>query len=339
MKFWVVGAITSCSPQNSDWPWTIRVGLWARPVATSFRRWKPVSGDCEPIASTFISFHHPDPHTPIEETLRALDDVIRQGKVRYIGCSNMPSVQVAGAQQAAKDHGLESFVSCQDEYSLIKRGIEGELFPVIKAHGVGLLPYFPLAGGLLTGKYKEGQAPPPGTRFASTPKFFKYHGSDANFALAERLRDFAVMRGRTLLELAFSWLAARPQVASVIAGATSPEQVEQNASAADWKLTPEEVAQVDHLFARTRPSSSSRQLDDDGADAALGQKADVTPRNRDVRYTPESGHGSEHAGCLLCAINRHHSPSSHGRDRLAFLETRGSGKGTSVAFSAMGGPL
>jgi aryl-alcohol dehydrogenase-like predicted oxidoreductase len=198
--------------------------------------------------------HRPDKLTPIEETLRALDDLIRQGKVRYIGCSNMPAPQVADAQSTAKTRGLNAFISCQDEYSLVKRDIERELLPMMQAHGLSLLPFFPLASGLLTGKYKRGQAPVSGTRFASTPTLFEYHGTETNFAVVERLEVFATARGHTLLELAFSWLAARPQVASVIAGATTPQQVEQNVTAAEWKLGAEEIAEVDRL-SRSHPST------------------------------------------------------------------------------------
>ena len=197
--------------------------------------------------------HRPDPLTPIEETLRALDDLIHQGKVRYIGCSNLSARQVAEAQSTAKAQRLHAFISCQDEYSLVSRDIERELLPVMQAERLGLLPYFPLASGLLTGKYKRGQPPAPGTRFASRPTSFERHGHDANFAIAERLDAFAATRGHTLLELAFSWLAARPQVASVIAGATTPQQVEQNAKAAQWKLGAEEMAEVDRLT-RSEPS-------------------------------------------------------------------------------------
>ena len=141
--------------------------------------------------------HEPDPATPIEETLRALDDLIRQGKVRAIGCSNLPGRQVASALAVAERNGLHGFVSCQDEYNLLTRGIERELVPAMQDRSLGLLPYFPLAGGLLTGKYRKGEAPPIGTRFASTPKFFAYHGTDANFAIVERLQAFAAARGRS----------------------------------------------------------------------------------------------------------------------------------------------
>jgi aryl-alcohol dehydrogenase-like predicted oxidoreductase len=214
-----------------------------------------VEGSLKRLRTDYIDLyqiHQPDPLTPIEETLRALDDLIKQGKVRYVGCSNMPAVQVAEAQSRAKAQGLQGLVCCQDEYSLVARDIERELLPVMQAQGLGLLPYFPLAGGLLTGKYQRDQAPARGTRFASTPKFLEYHGTDANFAIVERLKGFATMRGQGLLELAFSWLAARPQVASIIAGATSPDQVEQNVAAASIKLRAEDMAQIDHL---TRPET------------------------------------------------------------------------------------
>jgi aryl-alcohol dehydrogenase-like predicted oxidoreductase len=191
--------------------------------------------------------HKPDPLTPIEETLRALDDLIRQGKVRHIGCSNLSAAQVTAAQATAKNHGLNAFISCQDECSLVQRGIERELLPAMQTLGLGLIPYFPLASGLLSGKYKRGQTPPPGTRFASTPKFFASYGTDANFAIVDKLKAFAIARGHTLLELAFSWLAARPQVGSVIAGATTPQQVEQNVRAPEWKLSAEEIVEVDRL--------------------------------------------------------------------------------------------
>ena len=214
---------------------------------------KAVEASLKRLQTDYIDLyqlHRPDPLIPIEETLRALDDLIKQGKVRYIGCSNMTASQVVEAQSTAKARGLNAFISCQDEYSLVKRDIERELLPVLQSEGLGLLPYFPLANGLLSGKYKRGQTPPPGTRFASTPKFFQSHGTDANFAIAERLQTFAAARGHTLLELAFSWLAARPQLASVIAGATTPQQIEQNVTATEWKLSGDEMTEVDRL---TRP--------------------------------------------------------------------------------------
>jgi aryl-alcohol dehydrogenase-like predicted oxidoreductase len=191
--------------------------------------------------------HRPDPLTPIEETLRALDDVVRAGKVRYIGCSNMAAWQVVEAAWTARHRGLEAFASCQDEYSLVVRGIERELMPAMQAYGLGLLPYFPLASGLLTGKSKRNTTLPAATRLTTTQRLADRFMTDDNWAVVERLEGFCAERGHSLLELAFSWLARRPAVASVIAGATKPEQVEQNARAAGWALTPDDVAAIDRI--------------------------------------------------------------------------------------------
>ncbi len=191
--------------------------------------------------------HAPDPLTPIEETLRALDDLVRQGKVRYIGCSNLPAWQVVEAQWTSKHLGLESFVSAQDEYSLVVRHIDRELIPALQAYDMGLLPFFPLASGLLTGKYKRNAPMPPGTRLTNTQRLADRFLTEMNWQIAEKLSDFAATRGHNLLELAFSWLACRPQVASVIAGATKPEQIEANVKAADWVLTSAEMAEIDRI--------------------------------------------------------------------------------------------
>jgi aryl-alcohol dehydrogenase-like predicted oxidoreductase len=191
--------------------------------------------------------HRHDPLTPIEETLRALDDLVRQGKVRYIGCSNFSAAQMVEAQWAAKHLNLNAFVSAQDEYSLLKRSLEKENLPVMERYGLGLLPYFPLASGLLTGKHRRG-APASGTRLATSQ--FSGFMNDANFDIVEQLEAFVKARGRTMLELAFSWLAARPTVASIIAGATKPEQIEANVKAAGWTLTPEDLAEIDRITAR-----------------------------------------------------------------------------------------
>ncbi|MCL4767842.1 MAG: aldo/keto reductase [Hyphomicrobiaceae bacterium] len=193
--------------------------------------------------------HQPDPRTPIEETLRALDDLVRQGKVRYVGCSNMPAWQVADALWTSRHRNLASFVSCQDEYSLVVRTHESHLTPAMQHYELGLLPYFPLACGLLTGKYKRGEALPPGTRMAAAARWADKYLTEPNFLLVERLTAFAESRGHSLLELVFSWLASQPVVASVIAGATKPEQVEQNVRAAGWALTAEEIAEIDSLSA------------------------------------------------------------------------------------------
>lgn len=191
--------------------------------------------------------HDFDPLTPIEETLRALDDLIRQGKVRYIGCSNFPAWRIAEAQFTARGINTNAFVSCQDEYSLIVRDNEKDLFPAAQAYNLGILPFFPLASGLLTGKYKRGEAAPADTRFAKAPALLNRYMSEKNLDIVQKLQNFANVRGRTMLELAFSWLAARPQVSSVIAGATRPEQIEQNVKAIGWKLTADEMAQIDQI--------------------------------------------------------------------------------------------
>jgi aryl-alcohol dehydrogenase-like predicted oxidoreductase len=190
--------------------------------------------------------HQPDPLTPIEETLRALDDLVRSGKVRYVGCSNYAAWQVVEAQWTAKHCGLNAFVSCQDEYSLLVRDIDRDRLPVMQQYGLGLLPFFPLASGLLTGKYKRG-AMPAGTRLANTERLANRYMTEANWAIVEKLEGFAAEHGHTMLELAFSWLASRPMVASVIAGAMTPEQLEQNVRAASWKLSAADMTEIDRL--------------------------------------------------------------------------------------------
>jgi aryl-alcohol dehydrogenase-like predicted oxidoreductase len=191
--------------------------------------------------------HDPDPKTPIEETLRALDDLIRAGKIRYIGCSNFAAWQIVEADWAARALGTHAFISSQDEYSLLVRDHEKVLFPVLEKYRIGLLPYFPLASGALTGKYHKGKAPAADTRLHNPSPFAAKFKTDDMFGKADALEAFAKSRGHTLLELAFSWLADRPMVASVIAGATKPEQVEANVKAINWKLTPEDRAEVDRL--------------------------------------------------------------------------------------------
>jgi aryl-alcohol dehydrogenase-like predicted oxidoreductase len=197
--------------------------------------------------------HAPDPNTPMEETLRALDDLIHSGKVRYIGCSNVPAWGVADSQWISKSLGINRFISCQDEYSLLVRDIEKELIPATQAYGIGILPYFPLASGLLTGKYKR-DIMPEGARLTTTPRLANRYLNDKNWEIIERLEAFAESRGHSLLQLAFSWLASQPRVSSVIAGATKPEQVEQNVVAANWELTTSELAEIQEIL---EPSASS----------------------------------------------------------------------------------
>ncbi len=188
-----------------------------------------------------------DPLTPMEETLRALDDLVRQGKVRYIGNSNFPAWRIAEAELMARQMNANRFVSCQDEYSLVVRGIENDLLPAAQEYKLGLLPFFPLASGLLTGKYKRGAAVPADSRFAKAPALKDRYVTPRNEAIVDKLQAFAEKRGHTMLELAFSWLACRPQVASVIAGATRVEQVEQNVKAIGWALSAAEMAEIDQI--------------------------------------------------------------------------------------------
>lgn len=192
--------------------------------------------------------HYPDPKTPIDETLRALDDLVKSGKVRYVGCSNFSAAQLHEAEQTAAAHRLTKLVSSQDEFSLLLRNIEQDLLPQIEKFGMSELPYFPLASGMLTGKHKRGQ-PAKGTRLADKANLAKRYFHDANHDKVEQLEQFAKEHGHTLLELAFSWLLSHKAVASVIAGATNPEQIAANAKAGDWELTKEELAAVDRITA------------------------------------------------------------------------------------------
>ena len=190
--------------------------------------------------------HRPDPATPIADTLGALAELVDRGVVREIGCSNFSAEQIAEAE-AAVEPGKARFVSVQNELSLLKREAERDVLPACQKHGLAFLPYFPLFSGLLTGKYRRGQPLPAGTRIAGSERW-QQHLTDENFDLIERLSAFAEDHGRELLDLAFAWLLAKPTVASVIAGATSPEQVRRNAEAGSWDLSPAELAQVDELL-------------------------------------------------------------------------------------------
>jgi len=186
--------------------------------------------------------HRPDPNTPIADTMQALNDAIKAGKVREIGCSNFSAEQLRAARATA---GPRYFASLQNDYSLIKRDAEAEVLPECARSGVAFLPYFPLANGLLTGKYRKGQPFPESSRGkdAFGPKIF----TPENLDRVEALIAFAESRGHSLLKLAFSWLAARPEVSSVIAGAKTPDQVRANSLAADWRLTTADLAQIERL--------------------------------------------------------------------------------------------
>ena len=191
--------------------------------------------------------HRPDDATPIADTLGALDELVKEGKVREIGCSNFSAAQLREAEAAATAAGGARFVSVQNQWNLLQREDESEAVPEAERLGIGYLPYYPLASGLLSGKYSRGQGAPAGTRLVHFGEGAGGLLSDRNFDIVEAATAWAAERGHTVLELALAWLAAKPVVASVIAGATKPDQVRANAQAATWILTPEEVAEVDAL--------------------------------------------------------------------------------------------
>jgi aryl-alcohol dehydrogenase-like predicted oxidoreductase len=189
--------------------------------------------------------HRPDPETPIEETLGALDDLVRQGKVRYHGHSNFAAWQIADAQWTARDRRLSPPVSAQHRYNLLDRGIEAEVIPACERFGLGLIPFVPLASGFLTGKYRPGSTPA-GSRLESGPAAARLL-NEANYARLERLQAFAAENGRSILELALGWLLSKPEVSTVIAGASSGEQVKTNFEASAWRLEPAQLEALEAL--------------------------------------------------------------------------------------------
>jgi aryl-alcohol dehydrogenase-like predicted oxidoreductase len=191
-------------------------------------------------------YHAPDRITPIEETLAALDELVTEGKVRYIGSSNLDAWQVVEADWIARRDRRTRFISAQNEYSLLERGAEAELAPACERYGVGIMPYFPLASGLLTGKYRRDRPRPAGTRLEGRDGVF----TDAAFDVIEALAAFADTRGITMLDAAIGGLAAQPAVASVIAGAMSPDQVRANAKAGLWEPSPEDLVELDRAAPR-----------------------------------------------------------------------------------------
>jgi len=193
--------------------------------------------------------HTPDPATPLDETLRALDDLVHQGKVRYIGHSNFAGWQVSECHYLAQTQLLTPFVSAQNEYNLLERSIEAELVPACQAHGVGILPYFPLASGFLTGKYSRSGPLPEGARLTNNAATRARHMTERNWTILEKLTALAERRGHSMNDLSVAWLLSRPYISSVIAGATRPEQVEANVRAGQWRLSPEDVAEIDAITA------------------------------------------------------------------------------------------
>jgi aryl-alcohol dehydrogenase-like predicted oxidoreductase len=193
--------------------------------------------------------HTPDDATPIGDTLTVMSRMVDEGKVREIGCSNFSAKQLDEAAEAARELDLRPFVTVQNEYSLLEREPREEVLPACRRLGLSFMPYFPLASGMLTGKYRRGQPPAPGTRMAGRDGWAEFL-TDERFDVVERLSAFAQEHGHTILELAMSWLAVQPEIATVIAGATSAEQVRANAEAIEaWKLSDDELAEIDDLLA------------------------------------------------------------------------------------------
>lgn len=191
--------------------------------------------------------HRFDAATPLEETMGALNDLVAHGKVRYLGISQPAAWQLVDMQWTSRHHGYAPLTTCEVEYSLLARRPESELIPAMRKHGVTLLPFYPLASGFLTGKYQRDAAKPEGARLTRGKRYEDMFMTEANWTRLENLQAFAQARGHTLLELAFSWLAAQPVVATIIAGATRPEQLEANVRAADWVLTPAELSAIDEI--------------------------------------------------------------------------------------------
>ena len=191
--------------------------------------------------------HRPDPATPIEETLGAMDRLVRDGKVRQIGCTYFTGAEFLRSREAAAQGGFHPFTTCQNEYSLLVRGIERDLVPSVEEAGAGFLPYLPLAGGFLTGKYRRDAAAPTDSRFTKVRWQAQQVMTERNWRILDRLEEFCAARGRSVIELAMSWLAAKHFVTSVIAGATKPGQVEANLRALSWTLSAAEMAEIDRL--------------------------------------------------------------------------------------------
>ena len=211
-----------------------------------------VEGSLKRLRTDYIDLyqiHGPDPKTPIEETLGALDDLVGQGKVRYIGHSNFAAWQIVEAEWTARQSGGARFVSSQSEYSMLERDLEKDVIPVCRKYGFGILPFFPLAHGFLTGRYRRDESAPADSRLGINLKAGERRLTESNFDLIERLSTWVEERGLTLVELAFAWLLARPEVSSVIAGASRPEQIRQNATTVERRLTPGDMSELDRIMA------------------------------------------------------------------------------------------
>jgi aryl-alcohol dehydrogenase-like predicted oxidoreductase len=207
---------------------------------------KAIEGSLRRLQTEYIDLYQmnsTDVFTPVEETLEALDELVREGKVRYVGSCNLDAWQVADAEWTARASGTTRFISTQNHYNLLERLVEAELVPATQKYGIGVLPYYPLANGILTGKYRREELPPPGTRLAGRQDVL----TDDLFDRLEDLETFARERGRSLLDVAVGGLAGQPGVCSVIAGATSAEQVRANAAAGEWQPRPDDLAVLDKV--------------------------------------------------------------------------------------------
>ena len=214
-----------------------------RPSGTAAQAREAVEASLERLRTDHVDllyYHRPDGVTPFEETLGVLDELVREGKTRHAGCSNLSAEQLREVVEIIERDGLTRIVALQNEYSLLQRSVESDVLPLCREHGIGLVPYFPLASGLLTGKYRRGAEPPAGSRLESRPDRL----TDETFQAVEALEQFAEERGHTVLELAIGALASTPGVASVIAGATSAEQVRANAQAHAWQLSERELGEL-----------------------------------------------------------------------------------------------
>ena len=230
-----------------------------RPGSRS-RLMKAVEGSLRRLNTDYIDLyilHQPDPETPIAETLRALTDLVRAGKVRYIGCSDLAAWQLSDAVWTSKEQHLESFITAGFRYNMIARDVERELVPCAQAHGVGIVPTMPFASGFLTGKYRRGEAPPENARFTSPPPFAgssfqnlrRYDKilTDANYEALQKLEAFAVARDHTIAELAIAWLLAQPWVGAIPLGVSSKAQLTQNLASIGWSLSPQDLLEIDGL--------------------------------------------------------------------------------------------
>jgi aryl-alcohol dehydrogenase-like predicted oxidoreductase len=241
----VVVATKFAGPMSSQHAW----------MQGGARRWimRAVEGSLSRLGTDYLDLyqmHRPDDQVPLEETLRALDDLVRQGKVRYIGSSNYAAWQLTAAEWTARTMNLSRFVSAQNRYSVMSRDIERELVPAARRYGIGVIPYFPLESGLLSGKYRKGEKIPEGSRLAKWgPWAVANFASDEKLETVARLNELCEQYGHTLLELAIGWLASRPIVSSVIAGVTTIGQLEQNVAAANWRPSAAEAAAIDRICA------------------------------------------------------------------------------------------